>query len=154
MSPGRKVGTMLEESTVIVEYSPRRGRTPSPTAAAAAARTSDHCSTCPRIDVSRDERRTGNLPARRWLPAVLKDAVIRAARCYLLVAARWVPVKAYVTVELLPWKVLSALAGSESVTSRWSVPVPLVRTFSPERLMFEPITGRDARTLPGVPLQL
>ena len=74
MSPGLKYGFMLPESTVSVRYQPRFGSSPSRTSA---------------------QQREGQEEPRRQVgeAAALPGASV-AHETYLLVAVRWVPVKA------------------------------------------------------------
>ena len=74
MSPGLKYGFMLPESTVSVRYQPRFGSSPSRTSASSAK--------------ARKSRAASSASA-----AALPGASV-AHETYLLVAVRWVPVKA------------------------------------------------------------
>ena len=71
----------------------------------------------------------------------------------MFVAARCVPVNAYVIVDDWFCKVLPAPLGSVSVTRRWSVaPAVVEPRFDSVRLL--PITAREARTDELVPPQV
>src|SRR5438552_16514308 len=82
-------------------------------------------------------------------------STVAGSRDYLFVAARWVALKLYVSVEVNPWKVLPAPEGSVSVSFRWSGPEgAVIRSVRFDRASAEPITALDARTAVVVPPQV
>src|SRR5512144_2851142 len=145
MSPGENAGRMLPESTVTGRYQPVRGSRPRPTSAARAS-TSASCARAA-------ARRRGT--RRSATGVALLSLEIPADTCvgYRSVAARCVPVNAYVTVDDWFWNVLPAPLGSVSVTRRWSVE-PAVVALRFESARFVPITAREASTVDVVPPQV
>src|SRR6188508_1623049 len=142
MSPGANAGRMLPDSTVTGRYQPVRGSSPRPTSATTAP-TKKSCAA--RAGSRRNADRSA---ARAALLSLESPAGIAVG--YLLVAARCVPVNAYVIVDDWFCRVLPAPLGSVSVTRRWSVaPAVVVPRFESARLL--PITGREATTLEVVP---